>query len=201
MGTDRDERIGRQAAYFVPRHHHTGISLYLYLATIVMAGFVAQRPGAHASLVFNAYFCAALVAALAGSVGYFDLLPGAREMLTRYGRATGLFKDPNVFGPFLVPAMLYVMSQILEGSSRRAALWFTALPILGIAIPLSFSRGAWLCAGVGLMLFVGLQFLTGPTLRRRGKLLGLLGMVTLGGSALVLATLRLDGSCSPSARP
>ena len=29
--------------------------------------------------------------------------------MTRYGRATGLFKDPNVFGPFLVPALVYAL--------------------------------------------------------------------------------------------
>lgn len=63
-----------------------------------------------------------MVAALVGSVGYFDLLPGAREMMTRYGRATGLFKDPNVFGPFLVPAMLDVMSRLIAGSIRRRLL-------------------------------------------------------------------------------
>ena len=113
---------------------HTRISLYLYLATIVIAGFIAKRAGAHASLVLNAYLCAAMVAALVGSVGYFDLLPGAREMMTRYGRATGLFKDPNVFEPFLVPAMLYVMSRLIAGSIRRALLWLAALPVLGLGI-------------------------------------------------------------------
>src|SRR6185295_3198546 len=172
---------------------HTGISLYLYLAAIVIAGFIAKRPGAHASLVLNAYLCAAMVAALAGSIGYFDLLPGAREVMTRYGRATGLFKDPNVFGPFLVPALLYVMSRLVEGSIRRAVLWLAALPILGIGILLSFSRGAWLCAGVGLLLFVGLQFVTARTARVRRRLMGLVAAVALGGSALVLATLQLDG--------
>jgi O-antigen ligase len=171
---------------------HTGISLYLYLATIVIAGFIAKRPGAHASLVLNAYLCAAMVAALVGSVGYFDLLPGAREMMTRYGRATGLFKDPNVFGPFLVPAMLYVMSRLIAGSIRRAFLWLAALPVLGLGILLSFSRGGWLCAGVGFLLFVGLHFVTAPTARMRRRLLGV-ALVALGGSALVFATLQLDG--------
>ena len=52
-----------------------------------------------------------------GIVGYFDLLPGAHELLTRYGRATGPFKDPNVFGPFLVPALVYA----LQPAHRRAA--------------------------------------------------------------------------------
>jgi len=172
---------------------HTGISLYLYLAAIVIAGFIAKRPKAHASLVLNAYLCAAMVAALAGSAGYFDLLPGAHDTMTRYGRATGLFKDPNVFGPFLVPAALYVMSRLTAGSIRHPSLWLVALSILGIGILLSFSRGAWLCAGVGLLLFVGLQFVTAPSARMRRKLLGLVAMVTLGGSTLVFATLQLDG--------
>jgi hypothetical protein len=72
-------------------------------------------------------------------------------------------------------------------------LWLAALPLLGIGIVLSFSRGAWLCAGVGLLLFVGLQFVTAPTARMRRKLTGLVGAMALGGSALVLATLQLDG--------
>jgi hypothetical protein len=144
-------------------------------------------------LVLNAYLCAAMVAALAGSIGYFELIPGAHEMMTRYGRATGLFKDPNVFGPFLLPAMPDVMSRLIEGQVRHAVLWWATLPILGIAILLSFSRGAWLCAGVSLVLFVGLQFLTASTARMRRKLLGLVGMVTLGGSALVFGSLQLDG--------
>ena len=32
--------------------------------------------------------------------------------MTRYGRATGPFKDPNVFGPFLVPALVYGLSRL-----------------------------------------------------------------------------------------
>jgi O-antigen ligase len=172
---------------------HTGISLYLYLATMVVAAFIARRPGRHANLVLNAYLCAAMLAALAGIVGYFDLLPGARELLTRYGRATGLFKDPNVFGPFLVPAMLYVLSRIVAGSIRRTPLLLVALPTLGLAILLSFSRGAWLCAGVGVTLYLGLEFLTATSDRARGKLVGLVGLLALAGAALVVITLQLDG--------
>ena len=87
---------------------HTGVSLYLYVATFVFAAFVAKRPDAHTRLILNAYVWAAVAAALLGIVGYFDLLADACELMTRYGRATGLFKDPNVFGPFLVPALVYV---------------------------------------------------------------------------------------------
>ena len=91
---------------------HTGISLYLYVATFMFAAFVAKSPEAHTRLILNAYVWAAVAAALLGIVGYFDLLPGAYDVMTRYGRATGLFKDPNVFGPFLVPALVYGLSRL-----------------------------------------------------------------------------------------
>src|SRR5712671_4925734 len=70
---------------------HTGVSFYLYVATFVFAAFVTKSPEAHTRLILNAYVWAAAVAALAGIVGYFDLVPDARELMTRYGRATGLF--------------------------------------------------------------------------------------------------------------
>ena len=41
--------------------------------------------------------------------------------MTRYGRATGLFKDPNVFGPFLVPALIYGLSRLTRRAFARRA--------------------------------------------------------------------------------
>jgi O-antigen ligase len=113
--------------------------------------------------------------------------------MTRYGRATGLFKDPNVFGRFLVAAMLYVLSRLVAGSSRRTPLLFLAPPPLALAVLLSFSRGARLCAGVGLALYVALEFFAATSNRARGKLVGLVGLAALGGGALVVVTLQVDG--------
>ena len=45
---------------------HTGVSLYLYVATFVFAAFVAKRPEAHTRLILNAYVWAAVAAAPAG---------------------------------------------------------------------------------------------------------------------------------------
>ena len=171
---------------------HTAITLYLYVGAIIVAAFIAKRPGPHARLVLDAYLCAAIIAAVAGVVGYFDLLPGAREMTTRYGRATALFKDPNVFGPFLVLAMLYAVSRLVTGSKHGAALLIAALPLLGLGILLSFSRGAWLCAGVSLATYLALQFLTAPIKQTRVKLMKLAPLGALGFAALLVGSLQLD---------
>ena len=94
-----------------------------------------------------------MAAALGGIAGYFDLVPGAHELMTRWGRATGFFKDPNVFGPFLIPALVYALSRLSGAPLRKSLLPLGVLGVVGFAILLSFSRGAWfnLAVAVGLL--------------------------------------------------
>jgi len=171
---------------------HTSVSLYLYAATFVFAAFVAKRPGPHARLILGAYLWAATAAALAGIAGYLDLVSGAHELLTRWGRAAGFFKDPNVFGSFLVPAFVFALSRLTGRPQRRRALPLLVLLVLGLAILLSFSRGAWLNLGVAAGVYALLSFATAPTNRTRLKVaaLGVAGAATLG--ALLVAALQFD---------
>ena len=168
---------------------HSGISVYLYLATFVFAAFVARKPAAHARLILHAYQWAAFIAAIAGVIGYFDLAPGAAELFTKFGRATGTFKDPNVYGPFLVPAMLYALHQCLTRPLLRAFVPALMLLFLGFAILLSFSRGAWFNLGAAMAIYVYFSFVCASTNRHRLKMisLGLVGMFVIGG-AVVAAT-------------
>jgi O-antigen ligase len=172
---------------------HTGITAYLYLATFVFAAFVAKRPQAHCQLILNAYVWAAVAAALLGIVGYFDLVAGAHEIMTRYDRATGLFKDPNVFGPFLVPALIYGLSQFARARGRESLMLFALLLVIGFGMLLSFSRGAWTNLGLAVVLYSGLHLLTvrGARARLKFALLVATGMAAVG--ALVVIALQFDG--------
>ncbi|MFN3869469.1 MAG: hypothetical protein ACK4MF_10425, partial [Hyphomicrobiaceae bacterium] len=127
---------------------HTAISLYLCLAAVVLAGFVALKPRAHAKLLLDAQLAGAVFAATAGIVGYFDLVPGSGEVLTRFGRASGTFKDPNVLGPYLVPAIVYALHVWLSRPLRKSVLHAVALAVLSLALLLTFSRGAWAAAAL-----------------------------------------------------
>jgi hypothetical protein len=171
---------------------HTSVSLYLYVAAFVLAAFVAKRPEAHARLMLNAYLWAAAVAALAGIAGYFDVFPGAHELLTRYDRATGFFKDPNVFGPFLVPALVYAASRFAALPLRKALAPLGVLLLVGLAMLLSFSRGAWFNLVVALAVYGMLYLLTLRSHRARLRFAGLAvaGLVAL--AALVAAALQFD---------
>ena len=168
---------------------HTGVSIYLYAAFFMFAAFVAKRPLAHTKLILDAYLWAAFIAGLAGVVGYFNLFPGAFELFTRYGRATGTFKDSNVYGPFLIPALLYALHKVLNEPARRTIVPAVMLMFLSFAILLSFSRGAWFNAVVGIAFYMYFSFVFAPSNRQRVKLvlLGAAALVTAAGVLVVAA--------------
>lgn len=150
---------------------HTTVTLYLALSSVVMAAFVSGRPVEHGRLIMSAYMAAALIAAITGLIGYFSLLPGAYDLFTEYGRARGTFKDPNVMGAFLVPALLYAFNRVMTRGLLGASLWTLALPLLLFGTVLSFSRGAWLNLVIALAAYAYLAFGTAGTHRQRLKLI------------------------------
>lgn len=152
---------------------HMLISLYLAVFSVALAGFVTRDPGRHLPLIWNGYMCGAIVAALAGIIGYFDLIPGSFELFTKYSRASGTFKDPNVFGPYLVPAFLYCLHILL---TKRATLGILALVLMGLflfGILMCFSRGAWMLFAVSSACYVALFFFTAPSQKQRLKIIAL----------------------------
>jgi O-antigen ligase len=158
---------------------HSLITLYLSVAALILAGFISKSPAPHIRLVMNAYLWSAFVAALAGLAGYFDLLPGAAELFTNYARARGTFKDPNVYGAFLVPPMVYAAHLWLTRPAARGLGPLLMLMVLAVGILLSFSRGAWINMGVALAAFGYLSFATARSHRSRLKL-ALIALAALG---------------------
>ncbi len=165
---------------------HTAITIFLALTGFTVSGFVMRRPFGHTSLILNGYAIAALLAATAGLIGYFGMLPGAYDLFTKYARASGTFKDPNVFGPFLIAPLLYILHRMLHTSAMRIMPLAGAAIVLGLAILLSFSRGAWVNLALSIAIFGYLAYVTAPTNRLRVKLIGatlaglVAGIVVLG---------------------
>ena len=111
---------------------------------MVFAGFVAKSPTRHTELIFKAWTWAAVVAAIAALVGYFALVPGAYDLLTKFDRASGTFKDPNVLGPFLIAPILYLLHVALQRSAFRMIVPLAIVGLLSLTVLLTFSRGAWM---------------------------------------------------------
>lgn len=146
---------GRAAGYFA-------ITFYLGVFGLWLAAYVCSVR--RARLVLVAYLAGAGLSAAVACLALLAPFPGG-DAFVDGPRAQGLFKDPNVFGPFLVPAALILMEEtvaprLLRG---RLAAKLALLSILTIGIAFSFSRAAWLNLAVGTVVL-----LTVLALRRGG---------------------------------
>lgn len=151
----------------------TFVSFFLYLASFIIAAFVAKDPKAHTELILRAWVVAAVVATAAALLGYFQLAPGAFDLFTRFGRATGTFKDPNVFGPFLVAPFLYALHVALDMPLKRMGVPLAVAGLLALGVFLSFSRGAWMNLAAALAIYGWLAFVTAQSNERRKRILQL----------------------------
>ena len=168
---------GRAVTFFA-------ISLYLGVLGLWLAGYVNSVR--RARLILIAYLAAAVVSAAVACLALAAPFPGG-ELFVTGPRAQGLFKDPNVFGPFLVPAALVLMEESVGPRLLRLSMpvKLALLSIVSVGVLFSFSRAAWLNFAIGttVLLFV-------LALRRGGarKAMGLLAVTLIAAGALFAVT-------------
>jgi O-antigen ligase len=133
------------------------ITLYLIVLAVWLTSYL--RTAARTQLVIRAYVAGAVLSSVAAVLALFVAFPG-HEVLAGEGqtRAVGLFKDPNVFGPFLIPAALIALEEALRprilGLRRPAAVAVLVVLVLGVVF--AYSRAGWLnfAVAVAVMLLV-----------------------------------------------
>jgi O-antigen ligase len=164
---------------------YAGTSVYLALAAIIFAGVFAQNSMARLERLKSAYVLTALGTTLFGLGVYVHLIPG-EDMFMWVGRIKSTFKDPNVFGPFLIlPALLLIEDMVTRGI-KLGKLIATLILLTGIFF--SFSRGAWINFGASTAVLLSLIFLTAPTPTARMRPI-VLAIASAVGLALALAAL------------
>jgi hypothetical protein len=168
---------------------YTGTSIYLGIAALLFACLFSDGDMRRLSILRRAYILAALMATAAGAVGFFHLLPGSSIFLDN-GRLSGTFKDPNVYGPFLVfPLLLLMLSQLRRGVTVIGMI-MTAVLLSGLL--LGFSRGAWIHFALSSGIAVVLAYLTATDWRQRARIgvVVLAAIVAIG--ALVVALTSIE---------
>jgi O-antigen ligase len=120
---------------------YMAVSLFLAFTAVFFAAIVEVQ-WSLLPLIFRAWVAAAVVTSMFGILGYFQAFPGA-EMFTRYGRASGVFQDPNVFGPFITLPGVYLIHRMITGRPAAVLLAIPPFLIIMLGLFLSFSRGAW----------------------------------------------------------
>ena len=93
-------------------------SWYMAVTVVFFAMVISEDTAARLDMLRRGLVIGAVIAALAGIAGYFNLVPGGRDLLTLYDRARGTFKDPNVYGAFLVLPALFALQSVV--SDRRS---------------------------------------------------------------------------------
>jgi hypothetical protein len=162
-------------------------SWYMAIMAIFVALVMSEDTLARIDLLRRGLIVGALVASLAGILGYLHLIPGA-GMFTLYGRAAGTFKDPNVLGAFLVlPALFCLQSVVSDGFSRslRSAI---ALGIIALAVLLAFSRAAWGLLAITSAFMLMLMVLTSQSNKQRSRIV-IMALAAVAVVALVIVIL------------
>jgi len=165
-------------------------SIYLGVAAMLFAALFADNTMARIVTVRAAYVMTATVIALAGIAGYFDMFPHAHELFATNDRALGAFKDPNVYGPFLIWPALVVLERML---ARRFRL--TDVLIVGallFALLLSFSRGAWFHVAVSCAVMMMIAFVTADTDLKRMRIITLGAIAIAAVAGFIVIALSFD---------
>lgn len=89
----------------------------------------------HFETFFVVYIASCVIASILGTIGF--LLQS--DLLTWDGRARGLLDDPNMYGSFLIPAVIFCAYFLSRGQGSKVLL-SGALAIVLLGILLSFSR-------------------------------------------------------------
>ncbi len=161
------------------------ISAYMAVMAIVIACIFSEDTQRRLALMRSGYALAAVIASLAGIAGYFDIADTA-ELFTLYGRAMGTFKDPNVYGTFVVLPFVYLVQGFFLGTHRRPLMAAGSLLITGTGLFLSFSRGAWGVAVAAMALCLVLSFVAAPSDKQRLRIL-VMGLAAVAAFVLLLA--------------
>jgi O-antigen ligase len=183
-------------AALVPFLHDTkavtfmATSIYLAVTAVIFACLFAEDVERRLEITRTAYIIAALIAACVGIAAYFHLLPNSEQFLLGSIRAKATFKDPNVYGPFLILPLMFLLERSLREGVRLHTLATVLVLLLGLF--LSFSRGAWGHFLVSSALLLLLMFVTSPSPRFRARVLALSVVAVTALALLLVAALSFD---------
>lgn len=167
-------------------------SWYMAVTVVFLAMVLSEDTAARLDMLRRGLIVGALIAALAGIAGYFNLIPGGYDLLTLYGRARGTYKDPNVLGAFLILPALFVLQSVVSdplGKSLRSTL---ALAILAFALLLAFSRAAWGGLVLTSAFMLALMVLTSQSRAQRSRIIVISVAAVLVIAVLVAVLLSFD---------
>jgi len=160
---------------------YLAVSLFMLVSWLFIVGVLTRHEERGLKAVMLAFTTGGVVSALLAMLSYFNLAP-LGEWVLFYDRIKGFFKDPNVFGPYLVIVAVYALHQLLlKGALWRRAVWLLSCVISSVGVLLCYSRAAWLNYAVTLFLFFALNAFARKGSLRRNLIYLVVFAVVVGG--------------------
>ncbi|MBR1193332.1 O-antigen ligase family protein [Bradyrhizobium sp. AUGA SZCCT0169] len=167
-------------------------SWYMAITVMLFAMVVAEDTAARLDMLRRGLVVGAMIAASLGIAGYFNLVPGGRDLLTLYDRARGTFKDPNVLGAFLILPALFCLQSVVSDKLGKSLRNTVAFGIMSLAILLAFSRAAWGGLILTSMFMLALMVLTSRSQAQRSRIIMIALVAAILAAALVAVLLSFD---------
>lgn len=168
---------------------YLGVTLFMIVTWAFVVGVVTKYGERGLDTVMTAYTAGGVTTSFLAALSYFGVLP-LGETLLFYDRVKGLFKDPNVFGPYLVVVAIYALHRVLQTRKSVAKLaWLASCLIASVGVLLSYSRAAWANFAVTVVLFFVLTTLSGRGALRRNFIYFILAAIVIGGAVAYAMTI------------
>ncbi len=167
-------------------------SLYLYVTVVFFTIFLSERTLERGEICLKAYAIGAVVCSVFGLIAYVDFAGMYDKFVTVEGRVNGTFKDPNVYGSYMVLALAYLMHGTILGNRRQLFFTIPALACVCIGVFLSFSRGSWAAGLVAMLIVIGAAFVTTDNPRTRRRIIWMSAAALAVGIIGILAVLADD---------
>jgi O-Antigen ligase len=136
---------------------------------LLVSSLLSPAPKLGYNVLWSAYVVAAVITGTLGTLAFFGAIPDNGQLVDD-GRVRALFKDPNVYGPFLVPAMILALQRMESSPALHGVLWLILFGILGLGLVLGFSRGSWLNFLVAALCFLAFRLQSERTPRAKQRL-------------------------------
>ncbi|MGU3359922.1 O-antigen ligase family protein [Methylobacterium sp. M6A4_1b] len=163
---------------------------YLAITGVFFAMLFSDDTQARMELALKTFVASCLLSSAFGILGYFGFIP-TEDLFYKYGRASGTFQDPNVFGSFLTLGALYLMHGLLLGTSRRPIFASAILMVIVAGIFLSFSRGSWAGTLIAVFVMVASVYATTPSARLRRRIVTLTVLAVVATAVAIVGLLSI----------
>ncbi len=164
-------------------------SIYMSMSAFFLCCLLTTDTERRFHILAQGMIAGGAIASVFGMIGFFNI-GGLGPIMTLAGRATGLFKDPNVFSTYLNFPIILLLQRLLLNSPGSKLLTGSLLLLIVGALFLAFSRGAWASTALSIILLFGLTFVLSGSATMQLRVVAVVAAGTLG--AIVLFAILLS---------